>query len=88
MKGPGHDSQLASVRSKLVEQIWLSLCQSDKKVYLRFDALEEVTTVPALARGGEPSIWAKLLRGVDMLIDSASALPLVPKTGRQRQADN
>ena len=50
---------------------------------LRFEALEEVTTVPALARaGGDPSTCWKLLRGVDIVIDSASALPRFPETTR------
>ena len=48
------------------------------------EALEEVTTVPALARaGGDPSTCWKLLRGVEMVIDSASALPRFPETAHQ-----
>jgi len=42
---------------------------------LRFDARDEVTTAPARACGGEPSIWeAKLLRGVILGVLSASEL--------------
>ena len=49
-----------------------------------FDALEEVTTVPALALAGGESMaeWDTLLRGEDKHpILSASALPRVPETG-------
>lgn len=49
--------------------------------YLLFDALEDVTTVPALAAGGEPSTAvARLLRGENVLdtVMSDSPLPLFP----------
>ena len=47
---------------------------------LRLDCLDEVTTVPTLAGGGEPSTWvAKLLRGVDVT-DSASVLSVITQT--------
>ena len=47
--------------------------------YLLFEALEDVTTVPALAQGGEPSTPARLLRGEKADDTSESALPLFPK---------
>lgn len=54
----------------------------ENQVTLRFEARDEVTTVPGLARvGGEPSICWKLLRGVEIVIDSASALPRLPEKG-------
>ena len=49
-------------------------------MYLLFEAREEVTTVPALAQGGEPSTPARLLRGEKAEDTSESALPLFPKT--------
>ena len=49
--------------------------------YLRFDALDDVTTVPALACGGLPSaLDTKLLRGENPELASESALPRLPKT--------
>ena len=49
------------------------------ETHLLFDARDEVTTVPALACGGEPSATAKLFRGEQRLI-SETSLPrlLVP----------
>lgn len=49
--------------------------------YLRFDALEDVTTVPAFAVGGDPSTACWKLPRVP--IDSASLLPHFPETGRR-----
>ena len=48
--------------------------------YLRFDARDDVTTVPALAAGGDPSADAKLLRGVDTSdnVSSEMAEPRLP----------
>lgn len=51
------------------------------KIYLRFDALDEVTTAPARAWGGEPSACAaKLLLGVTEAEVSVSELT-VTQTG-------
>ncbi len=48
--------------------------------YLRFDALDDVTTAPALAEGGELSaVVAKLLLGENDEDTSESALPRFPK---------
>ena len=48
--------------------------------YLRLDALDDVTTVPALAVGGLPSaVVAKLLLGENAEDTSESALPRFPK---------
>lgn len=45
--------------------------------YLRFEALDDVTTAPALAWGGEPSVWVtKLPRGVTLL-ESVSELTVM-----------
>lgn len=52
--------------------------------HLRVDARDDVTTVPALARGGEPSTCAKLLRVV-VLIDSASALPRLLEAEKKKK---
>ena len=55
--------------------------QQYRNTYLRLEALEDVTTVPALADGGEPSAKAKLLRGdakLDSLMSDA-ALPRFPE---------
>ena len=54
--------------------------------YLLLDALDDVTTVPTLATGGEPSVTvAKLLRGECELsvVMSDSALPLLPETKQE-----
>ena len=56
---------------------------------LRLEALDDVTTVPGFARvGGDPSTCWKLLRGVEMVIDSASTLPRFPETITQPTVRN
>ena len=49
--------------------------------YLRLEALDEVTTVPALAWGGLPSaLEPKLLRGEKLELVSESEVPHFPET--------
>lgn len=49
--------------------------------YLLLDLRWELTTTPALAEGGEPSIWdTRLQLRVFVMRDSASRLPRVPRT--------
>lgn len=49
--------------------------------YLLLDLRWELTTTPALAEGGEPSIWdTRLQLRVLVMRDSASRLPRVPRT--------
>ena len=49
--------------------------------YLLLDLRWELTTTPALAEGGEPSIWdTRLQLRVLVIRDSASRLPRVPRT--------
>lgn len=49
--------------------------------YLLLDLRWELTTTPALAEGGEPSIWdTRLQLRVLVTRDSASRLPRVPRT--------
>lgn len=58
----------------------LKACQREANIYLRLEARDEVTTVPALAQGGEPSTPARLLRGENADDTSESALPRFPTT--------
>ena len=58
--------------------------------YLLFEARDEVTTVPALARVGGESICVTEDRGEDRMpmdweMDSASTLPRVPETGGKQE---
>ena len=56
------------------------LCSTKGRSYLLFEALDDVTTVPAFAVGGLPSaVVAKLLLGENADETSESALPRFPK---------